>query len=70
MELGKSRLCVQPALLVGSFGRASTEGLLTDGFPVLRDQLGCPGGNANVVLLGPSDRSTGAAHHPVDEAIP
>lgn len=41
-----SRLC-----LLGALDGHSTEGLLADGLAVLHDRLGCPGGNASVVLL-------------------
>ena len=41
-----SQLC-----LLGALDGHSTEGLLADGLAVLHDWLGCPGGNASVVLL-------------------
>ena len=41
-----SRLC-----LLGALDGHSPEGLLADGLAVLHDRLGCPGGNASVVLL-------------------
>ena len=68
---GRAAFCVQPALLVGSFGRAQHGGT-----PRWRSRGAtwlarmswwkCQCGSS----LSPSGRSMGAAHHPIDEAIP